>query len=222
MLAQAVDELPGASRVGGKEMGKARQSSVSPRCRYPETRVPQQKSAATEDGEWLEPLDRFTPARGQTGSFFEKEDDIRTEGGAEPAQDIWIQRPVEQFVQPEQCMGGVAAAASQAGFHRNPLLEMDSNSLRDFGFGEERGGGAMDQVSWVHGEPGIAAGQLDSSGATSELEFVMDRHGKEDRFEFMETIGSTGEDVEQEIDLAGGETMVAAHSKKAPTGMLAP
>jgi hypothetical protein len=61
----------------------------------------------------------------------------------------------------------------------------------------------MHEVAGIGGKRGIAAGQLDTPAATLERKQVANVDGVQDRFQFVKTVRSFPEDVQQEVNLAG-------------------
>ena len=50
----------------------------------------------------------------------------------------------------------------------------------------------------------MIASQFDTLAPAIELEFVIHRHRLHHRFQFVKTVGTFAQNIEQEIDLAGG------------------
>ena len=107
------------------------------------------------------------------------------------------------FVQRAEGVRGVATASAEAGGERNVFLEVDSHTVSDPGGLEEGGGGFVDEVTRVHGECGLIAGEREAGRGAGDGDLVAQRHGLHDGLQLMIAILPLAEDVEQEVDLAG-------------------
>ena len=126
------------------------------------------------------------------------------------------ERGIEEFGQPEQRGGGIPAATTEAGGHGDALFQMDADAVRNAGGREKGRRGAMHEVGGIHGERGIAAGERHARAGGLERQLVAQPDRVHDGFEFVKTVGAAAEDVEEEVDFAGGGT--GQHNmKKAPT-----
>ena len=121
------------------------------------------------------------------------------------------ERLAEKVVQRQQGGGGVAAAAAQAGGQGKALFQMDTHTLLDPRSVEEVRRSPVDQIRRIHGQPRIVAGKFHARTLPGEGQLVAEWHRLQDGFEFMKTVGPAGEDVEQEVDLAGRASFQLHH-----------
>ena len=102
-------------------------------------------------------------------------------------------------------MSGVTAAAAEAGGEGDAFLEMDFYSIMNVGSMEKAMGRATNQISRVGRQSGIIAAKLDSGCSFFEGERIIEGDRMEKRFQFMKAVGTFAQDVEEEINFAGGE-----------------
>jgi hypothetical protein len=81
---------------------------------------------------------------------------------------------------------------------------MDFHPVGNAGGGQKSGGGAVDEIAAIHGEAGIVAGEFNAGGGAVQDEFIAQPDGLHDGFQFMKSVGAAAEDVQDEVDLAGG------------------
>src|SRR5438270_8223135 len=81
---------------------------------------------------------------------------------------------------------------------------MDADAVRDLGGLAKRRSCAVDEVAGISGKSGIVTGQLNCFSFTREGERVAEVDRMHDRFQLVEAIRTLAQDIEQEIDLAGG------------------
>ena len=67
---------------------------------------------------------------------------------------------------------------------------------------EKERGGAKDQVLGMDPQNGVVAGEFDVPAAPVEAQPVMKADRMQDGFQFVKTVGTLSQDVEDKIDLA--------------------
>ena len=88
---------------------------------------------------------------GHAGRFvLQKKRDIRTQSSGQFAHFFRSQRPAEEFIQRKQRCGGVAAAAAKAGGQRDFFLQMNMDTVGDFGRLQKRGRRAVNEILSIH------------------------------------------------------------------------
>ena len=123
----------------------------------------------------------------------------------------------EQLVQAQQGRGGVAAAAAQSRREGDAFLEMDFDAVGDGRGVEERGGSLVHEVASVHWQRGNATSERDARSCRLHIELVAELHRLHDGLQLVKAILALAEDVEQQVDLAGGLADDGAQDKNAPT-----
>src|SRR6266542_5698522 len=148
------------------------QSLISPCRGNGERGMDQQDENALQRRKAIKGLD-FLAAAGRQGRFvLKKKRNVRAERDRNLIKLKEGQHLTEQFIQTEQRVGRVAAAATQAGRQRNSLLQMDACSVADLRGLQEGFRGAVDQVPRVGRQRRFTAGHLNVSTASFEVKFV--------------------------------------------------
>src|SRR5438046_2938579 len=110
---------------------------IRPRCRDAKARMDQDKSSLPQCGELFERLNLLAAAGGQRRPGLQEKRDIGPQRSGDGLQ-LWrVERMAEDFIQPNQGCGRIAAAAPQAGRQRYRLLQVDPNAIADAGGAKE-------------------------------------------------------------------------------------
>ena len=109
---------------------------------------------------------------------------------------------IVQFVQTAQSPSSIAAAGADTGGKREVFLEVYLGAATAGGF-KKNGGRSMDEIVSARGKARVTAGQLDAFGIFFKSNFVMQRHGQHDGFDFVKTIVAPAGNIEKQIDFAG-------------------
>jgi len=106
----------------------------------------QKNEHAAQGREKIERNDLFAATSGQGRLALQKERHVRTQCRRDFLELPVGERLVEQFVQPKERVGRVAAAAAQTGGERNSLFQMNAHTLGAARCLQKRGSSAMDQI----------------------------------------------------------------------------
>ena len=91
---------------------------------------------------------------------------------------------------------------------------MDANTVGDLRRFNEFRGGAMHKIARIHGQGRIVTREIDTAAGFVEGKRVAQIDGMKEGFQFVKTIGPLAEDVQQQVDLAGGLSFEGHRHKK--------
>ena len=186
----------------------------------------EEKGRALHRREGVEGENVLAATRGQRGLALQEERDVRAECSRDLVELFRRERLAEKLVEAEERTRRVTAAAAEPGRKRDALFEMKADAFFHAGRLQESHGRAMHEIARIEGQTGLAAGQLDAAHLAPrarQQQPIVEIHRVHDGFELVETVGAFTEDVQQQVDLAGGLDFEShAQRKSANSRVLAP